>query len=584
MSNFKKEKKDLLNKVKHLKEFVKTLDDDKVYRNIVSFQDEIKSDLTFNVLCVGDFSSGKSTFINNFFIGKSVLPTNVTTTTAKLTILKYGEEERIRLIKKDGSSQEVTVTPDTSLKEYVARDGSQLNEIEKVEVYINSEFLKEGVIIVDSPGLNDPETERMKVTLDYVNNADSVLYLLTAQQAWKNNEKEFLENKIFRKDDLDKIFFLINYWDMIENENDRKDLLNFVHDEMNKSIEFVSSELAMEISTPPVIPISAKTKENFDQLKEVLWDYLGSKKGKDIIEAKQKKAESIKQYIGSLLKEKIEVQMKKEQEITSMLDSLKQEIETYKKEVDEFKSRLSSDIEVVVESWSNDIESYLRKIENIIQTKIQQNIEGKKNEEELRLYIRKVIVNTFSLEEGELYKINKSLISKLTEIAQKEHARLTISQYFINDDILEVDKLVEQMKGIEPEVAIDYARSIMITTGSVVGALIAASIFPPLGLLGGLGIAYNFVDLKKEEMKKILRQPEILDAKIQQVIAEKRKEIELSKDQIIDDVLNTIRNEITEAYEEKKRLYEQALENKKSKEDSIVIEQYKKQIEELSTL
>jgi len=584
MSDFKKEKSDLIKKVEHLSKFAKGMDDQKVYQNIVAFKNEINEDLTFNVLCIGDFSSGKSTFINNFFIGKEILPTNVATTTAKLTILKYGEDERIRLIKRDGSSQEISNPTDTSMAEYVAKGGTHLDEIEKVEVYIDSEFLKEGVVIVDSPGLNDPETERMKVTLNYVNNADSVLYLLTAQQAWKNNEKVFLEEKVFRKDDLDKIFFLVNYWDMIDNDSDRKDVLNFIQNEMKKSIDIVSDELDVEIDMPPVIPVSAKTKENFEQLKQVLWEYLGAKKGKDIIEAKQKKIENIKQSLRSLLEEKIEVQKKKEQEISSILESLKQEIETYKKEVDEFKNRLSSDIEVAVESWSNDVEVYLRKMENIIQTRIRQNIESKKNEEELQYFITKTIISSFSLEEGELHKINRSLIARLTEIAQEEHARLTINQHFISDNILEIDKLVKQMKEIRPEIQTDYARRIMITAGSVTGALIAASIFPALGLLGVIGLAYNIVDQSKEERKSILKQPEILDDKIEQIIMEKRKQIELGKDQIIDDVLDTIRNEIIEAYEEKKRLYEQALENKKSKEDSVVIGEYEKQIEILSSL
>jgi len=49
--------------------------------------------LNFNVLCLGDFSSGKSTFINNFFLeNKVTLPVRATTTTAKLTVIKYGKE------------------------------------------------------------------------------------------------------------------------------------------------------------------------------------------------------------------------------------------------------------------------------------------------------------------------------------------------------------------------------------------------------------------------------------------------------------------------------------------------------------
>jgi len=585
MNDFAQEKQFLIKKVNQLSEFAKALDDEKVYQNIISFKDEIEKDLTFNVLCIGDFSSGKSTFINNFFIGKSLLPTSVATTTAKLTILKYSKDEYIKLIKEDGSIEKLTNVTDETLKQYVVKEGTHLEKIKKVEVFIDSDFLKEGVVIVDSPGLNDPEIERMKVTLDYVNNADSILYLFSANQAWKGNEKKFLEEKIFRKDDLDKIFFLINYWDIMQSDTDRQDVLDFVYSEMNKSIDKVSTELDIELDTPPVIPISAKTKENFEELKKVLWDYLGSKKGKDIIIAKNKKIENIKQAIQYLLNEKIDIQRKEKEDIVLLLDALKEEIEQYKKEVDEFKDRLSIDIEIAVDNWNNQIELYLRKIENIIKTKIQQNIEKIHNKEELHNYIRKIVLSVFALEEGELHKINKALISVLLEISKKEQARLSISQSFINDNLLQLEQLVETVKSdLTPEIKEDNLKTTMLTAGSVTGSILASQIFPPLGLIGIVGLVYTVMEQINQEKKSILQQPEVLDEKIHQIILNKRNEIEFKKEQVIEGVLDTIRNEIIDIYDEKKRLYEQALENKKLKEDNVVIKQYQEQLKTLALL
>jgi len=188
-------KNELINKVENLRNFAIDLKDENIKDNIENFLQEIKNDLTFNVLCLGDFSSGKSTFINQFFIKNTVLPTSVTTTTAKLTVIKYGDKEKIVIIFKDKTKKELLDNFENALKEFVAKDGKEVDKIDYVEVYINSEFLKEGVIIVDSPGLNDPEVERMKVTFEYIKRADSILYLLTAMQAWKKSEKEFLEEK-----------------------------------------------------------------------------------------------------------------------------------------------------------------------------------------------------------------------------------------------------------------------------------------------------------------------------------------------------------------------------------------------------
>jgi hypothetical protein len=51
---------------------------------------------------------------------------------------------------------------------------------EKVELFWPLELLKNGVEIIDSPGLNEHAT-RTKVTMDYLRRADAILMVLNAQ-------------------------------------------------------------------------------------------------------------------------------------------------------------------------------------------------------------------------------------------------------------------------------------------------------------------------------------------------------------------------------------------------------------------
>ena len=51
---------------------------------------------------MGQFSAGKSTLINEL-VGKKVLPVNKTETTAVVTYLRYGAEERAELVYSDGT-------------------------------------------------------------------------------------------------------------------------------------------------------------------------------------------------------------------------------------------------------------------------------------------------------------------------------------------------------------------------------------------------------------------------------------------------------------------------------------------------
>ena len=80
--------------VPSVKKLVGKLNNESITNQIDSFYTEVSDELTFNVLCVGDFASGKTTFINQFFLEKSILPTSPIVTTAKLTVINM-----VRLLK-----------------------------------------------------------------------------------------------------------------------------------------------------------------------------------------------------------------------------------------------------------------------------------------------------------------------------------------------------------------------------------------------------------------------------------------------------------------------------------------------------
>lgn len=328
-----KEKENLLKNTEELTKIVQR-DFPNDIDEINFFAKELQ-DISFNVLCIGDFSSGKSTFINNFFLEEKVkLPVRATTTTAKLTIVKYGDTLKISAIMKDKSKVEIHENVEESLREMIAAKGSKIDEVDFVEVEIPSTILKEGVVIVDSPGLNDPETERMGITFDFINQADCVLYFLNATQAWKKSEKEFLEEKILNKNDLDKVFFLLNYWDTIETEDERSEIVEYVNDEIKKSIDIVKEKLNFSnIDTPPLVPISSKTGENFEALKIKLFSYLTTKKAQEILEQKNKK---LYEYIDNFL---IKIE-NKEKLIQKNRDTLNKEQAHYKQELAQYESQV----------------------------------------------------------------------------------------------------------------------------------------------------------------------------------------------------------------------------------------------------
>jgi tRNA U34 5-carboxymethylaminomethyl modifying GTPase MnmE/TrmE len=187
---------------------------------------------SFKVLVIGEFSRGKSTFINALLKAKiEILPTDILESTAVITEVKYDKESRAVMYYKPGfevnslKSVEVDIE---RLKELVTfHDGSsedkekQIHEspYEKLELFWPLELCKNGVDIIDSPGLNASDIGT-QITTQYLNKVDAILFVLTCNQLGTSTELKMIE--IIRDYGFEDIFFICNYFDGVrEKEKDR---------------------------------------------------------------------------------------------------------------------------------------------------------------------------------------------------------------------------------------------------------------------------------------------------------------------------------------------------------------------------
>ncbi len=169
----------------------------------------------FKVLVMGEFSAGKSTMINAL-IGEPILPERALTATAIITEIKYGAEKKavIYPIKgrwKDGDKP--FEVPVTELRKYLlinhnigneeGRDANTLegnviaSPFERAEVFMPLDILKDGVEIIDSPGLNDPASHG-DITHKYLPNVHAIIFCVNGLRAYGQNEKVVIENLIVK--------------------------------------------------------------------------------------------------------------------------------------------------------------------------------------------------------------------------------------------------------------------------------------------------------------------------------------------------------------------------------------------------
>ncbi|XP_006822237.1 dual serine/threonine and tyrosine protein kinase-like [Saccoglossus kowalevskii] len=115
------------------------------------------------IIVVGQTNSGKSSFINEL-LGGTVVTASEVPCTARLVKMKYGETQRVRVISKTRNVIQTIDMKETSKaipKAIVALADKEREDDEMIGSYVvaelNNDFLKSGIEIIDSPGLQENE-------------------------------------------------------------------------------------------------------------------------------------------------------------------------------------------------------------------------------------------------------------------------------------------------------------------------------------------------------------------------------------------------------------------------------------------
>ena len=225
--------------------------------NLKKLSQKVHSD-TFKIQLVGTFKNGKSTFINAL-LGEDILPTRSLPCTAVVSEVKYGDTKKAILHFRDPLPDKlIDCIPDATLNhmrkhgmknvppmeiEYdriddyvtIPIDGdpeeiSMMSPYMAVELFYPSPLLKEGVEIIDSPGLNEAD-ERTRVTLEYLDKADAIIVLLDATKLCSKDEIETIESILLAKG-FNDMFFVVNRIDLIP-ARERGDVEKFAKAKLN---------------------------------------------------------------------------------------------------------------------------------------------------------------------------------------------------------------------------------------------------------------------------------------------------------------------------------------------------------------
>lgn len=278
----------------------------RVFKNIELLEDfiskeslgEVKTfieEQKFSVGITGVMNAGKSTMVNAL-MGESVLGTSVVPETANLTILQYSKESQARVFywnshewdnivksadKLDSMKDFVLETNsafENNLKEYVQED-SRVDEIDvnKLSEYTSAEhsekrcnlvkyvelktdlaYLKDGVEIVDTPGLDDPVIQREEITKEYIGRCDMLLHLMNVSQSATQKDVEFIIDALLYQN-ISKLLIVITRSDTVSKKELDEVIAYTKHSIQNElKVQNKSNKLDYILDTISFIPISGQ--------------------------------------------------------------------------------------------------------------------------------------------------------------------------------------------------------------------------------------------------------------------------------------------------------------------------------------
>lgn len=274
-SSYRDMMNELSENLSQLREYCEALDLENTARSIGETIDKNAKE-HFEVAIVGEFKRGKSTLINAL-LGQEVLPADVLPATATLNRVTYSEEPYVMVEYKNGTSEKVDID---RLADYVTKLSYESEKtaetVREATVYYDTEFCKNHVDIIDTPGLNDDE-QMTNVTLSILPEIDAAVFVISANSPFSQFEKEFLEKKMLTSD-LGRIIFAVNCFGTFSKEDEdrivetvEKRIESYVMEKAKKVMGENSKEFSVykrKIGKPKVIGVYAKkalmAKENND--------------------------------------------------------------------------------------------------------------------------------------------------------------------------------------------------------------------------------------------------------------------------------------------------------------------------------
>ncbi|MDS1346762.1 dynamin family protein [Planktothrix agardhii] len=252
----------------------------------------------FRVTVVGEFSQGKSTFLNAL-VGEEIQPVREIPCTGVVSVLRYGEQKRVICCYKDGRKEDIPIEnyqEKASISEEAAI-GNLSDELAdcKIEKIIfehpDLDICSSGVEIIDSPGLNE-HPDREAITQKILKDTDAAIFITSASRCLAKSERDVIEglkltlNSGLSDQPANNLFILVNFWDLVQTEKGRNQIPKRIEENIQGKNPIISGENRIHyISAKLALDAIVNNEHNeyietFDYFINCLQEFLVNERGK----------------------------------------------------------------------------------------------------------------------------------------------------------------------------------------------------------------------------------------------------------------------------------------------------------------
>ncbi len=287
---FQKEKEKLL---QHIKTLQIQMQDKELLQELQRTFDYLHNQ-KFSIGITGVINAGKSTMLNAL-LKKKLLGSSVVPETANLSVIKYAQKEEARIFywntmewQKLLEAAQETQAMHEFIQETQDLFGDELhslilekskvqkvavqelsvftsakspkkicNLIKYVELSTPLDFLQDGIEIVDTPGLDDPVTQREEITKEYINNCDMMLHLMNVSQSATIKDVVFIIDALLYQN-VTKLLVVITRADTVSKE-ELQQVITYTKESIKQELYKQNKDAKLDyiLQTIEFIPISA---------------------------------------------------------------------------------------------------------------------------------------------------------------------------------------------------------------------------------------------------------------------------------------------------------------------------------------